>query len=195
MAIAHVAIGLAGEPKGPDDGRVATAPASEFVEYVPTPPRVVAKMIQAANVREHDVVYDLGCGDGRLLIEAARNHGARCVGCDLDPARVAEARANVVDAGVEALVTIEHADLFEMDLRPASVVFVYLLPTVLARLLPQFARLAPGSRIVSHDYDIEGFDYDDVWVLQAEHHRLHPKVRQHVVLLWTTPLEPSPRTG
>jgi SAM-dependent methyltransferase len=174
---------------------VTTPPPSEFVEFVPTPPRVVAKMIAAANVREHDVVYDLGCGDGRLLIEAARNHGARCFGFDLDPARVDEARANAIEAGVEALVTIEHADLFSVDLRPASVVFVYLLPTVLQRLLPHFARLEPGSRIVSHDYDIEGFEYDDVWVLTAEHHRLHPKLRQHVVLLWTTPLEPSPRTG
>jgi hypothetical protein len=72
---------------------------------------------------------------------------------------------------------------------------LYLLPAVLQQLLPQFARLAPGSRIVSHDYDIEGYDYDDAWVMMAEHHRHHPKVRQHVVLKWTTPLDPSPRTG
>lgn len=166
---------------------------SEFVEFVPTPPSVVAKMIEVANVSERDVVYDLGCGDGRLVIEAAREHGARGVGFDLDPTRLAEARANAAEAGVEALVTFEHADLFEVDLRPASVVFLYLLPKVNVRLLPKLAQLAPGSRIVSHDYDIEGVEYDDVWVMTAEHHRHHPKVRQHVVLLWTTPLEPSPR--
>jgi SAM-dependent methyltransferase len=170
-----------------------SSPANPFVEFVPTPPSVVDKMLEVANLGERDLVYDLGCGDGRLVVEAARNYGARGVGFDLDPARVLEARGNAEAAGVEHLVTIEHADLFTVDLRPASVLLLYLLPAVLLRLLPKFHQLAPGSRIVSHDYDIEGYDYDDAWVMMAEHHRRHPKVRQHVVLLWTTPLEPSAR--
>jgi SAM-dependent methyltransferase len=165
-----------------------------MVEFVATPHSVVAKMLEVANIGERDVVYDLGGGDGRLVIEAARRYGARGVGVELDPDRVAEARANVAAAGLEALVSIEHQDLFAIDLTPASVVLLYLLPTLNVRLLPQLARLAPGSRIVSHDYDIEGVEYDDVWVLRAEHHRAHPKVRQHVVLLWTTPLDARSRS-
>ena len=175
------------------DRERAPAPPSPFVEFVPTPHSVVAKMLEVANPSERDVVYDLGCGDGRLVIEAARSYGARGVGFDLDPVRVAEARANVTEAGVDDLVSIAQADVLAVDLRPASVVLLYLLPALNVRLLPQLARLAPGSRIVSHDYAIEGFEYDDGWTMTAEHHRRHPKFRQHVVLLWTTPLTASAR--
>jgi len=175
------------------DRERAPAPPSPFVEFVPTPHIVVAKMLEVANPSERDVVYDLGCGDGRLVIEAARSYGARGVGFDLDPVRVAEARANVSEAGVDDLVSIAEADVLAVDLRPASVVLLYLLPALNVRLLPQLARLAPGSRIVSHDYAIEGFEYDDAWSMTAEHHRRHPKFRQHVVLLWTTPLTASAR--
>lgn len=161
------------------------------IEFVPTPEIVVAKMLEAANLREDDVVYDLGCGDGRLVVEAAVQYGTRGVGFDLDPVRIAEARANVLRAGVGDLVTIEARDLFTVDVRPASVVMLYLLPCINVRLVPQLRQLAPGSRIISHDFDMKGFDYDEVWTLVAKHHQPRPKERDHHVFKWTTPLERS----
>lgn len=161
------------------------------IEYVPSPDAVVEKMLEVANLDERDVLYDLGCGDGRLVIEAARQYGARAVGFDLDPQRVAEARANVLAADVGALVRIEQADLFTVDLQPASVVMLYLAPNINVRLVPQLQRLAPGSRVISHDYSIAGFEFDDLWVVVAENHRLPGRMREHAVLKWITPLERS----
>jgi SAM-dependent methyltransferase len=120
------------------------------VWYVPTPQEVVDRMLDAANVGPLDVVYDLGCGDGRIVIAAAKKYGARGVGVDLDPARIREARANAKQAGVENLVRFEVADLTE-----ATVVTLYLLPSLNRRLMPKlFAELKPGARVVSHDFDM-----------------------------------------
>jgi SAM-dependent methyltransferase len=125
------------------------------VWYVPTPQEVVDRMLDAANVGPLDVVYDLGCGDGRIVIAAAKKYGARGVGVDLDPARIREARANAKQAGVENLVRFEVADLFETDLTEATVVTLYLLPSLNRRLMPKlFAELKPGARVVSHDFDM-----------------------------------------
>lgn len=124
--------------------------------YVPTPDQVVDRMLELARVSREDVVYDLGCGDGRIVVAAAKRYGAHAVGFDIDPARVAEARANVAQSGVADLVSIEQRDIFTLDLRPASVVALYLLPELNVKLLPQLERLKPGSRIVSHDFDIAG---------------------------------------
>jgi ribosomal protein L11 methylase PrmA len=102
-----------------------------------------------------DVVYDLGCGDGRIVIAAAKKYGTRGVGVDLDPARIREARANAKKAGVENLVTFRVGDLFKTDLREATVVTLYLLPELNRRLKPKlFAELKPGARVVSHDFDM-----------------------------------------
>src|SRR5262245_35998076 len=101
-------------------------------------------MLEVAGVGEKDVVYDLGCGDGRILVEAARKYGARGVGIDIDPARVMEARENVKKNGVERLVRIEQGDLFKVDLSPATVVTLYLLPELNARLVPQLEKLQNG---------------------------------------------------
>lgn len=126
------------------------------VLYVPTPDTVVDRMLELARVGEGDVVYDLGCGDGRIVVAAAERYGARAIGYDIDPARVAEARQNVRDHHVEHLVQIEQRDIFTLDLSPASVVALYLLPELNVKLLPQLERMKPGSRIVSHDFDIAG---------------------------------------
>ena len=134
----------------------ATRPKRKLdVWYVATPPEIVDRMLDVAKVRTGDVVYDLGCGDGRMVIAAAKKFGTRGVGVDLDPARIREARANAKQAGVEGLVTFKVADLFETDIREATVVMLYLLPNVNRRLRPKlFAELRPGARVVSHDWDM-----------------------------------------
>ncbi len=125
------------------------------VWYVPTPAEIVDRMLDVAGVRAGDVVYDLGCGDGRMVIAAAKKYGTRGVGVDLDPARIREARANARLAGVEGMVTFKVGDMFETDIREATVVMLYLLPELNRRLKPKlFAELRPGARVVSHDWDM-----------------------------------------
>jgi SAM-dependent methyltransferase len=125
------------------------------VWYVATPHEVVDRMLYEAKIRATDIVYDLGCGDGRMVIAAAKQFGTRGVGVDLDPARIREARANAKAAGVEQLVTFRVGDMFETDLREATVVMLYLLPELNRRLKPKlFAELPPGARVVSHDFDM-----------------------------------------
>ncbi len=125
------------------------------VIYVPTPPDVVTEMLKTARVGAGDVIYDLGSGDGRIVIAAVRDFGAtRGVGIDLDPVRTSEARANARAAGVADKVTFLTQDLFESDFSDATVVAVYLLPQLLQRLVPKMRALTPGARIISHNYDM-----------------------------------------
>jgi ribosomal protein L11 methylase PrmA len=140
-------------------------------------------MLELARVSRDDLVYDLGCGDGRIVIAAARRYGARAIGFDIDPARVAEARRNVAAAGLERLVRIEQRDIFELDLTPASVVTLYLLPELNVRLLPQLEQLRPGSRVVSHDFDIEG-----VVPAQTLALRVDPAEPPHDIYFFEAPL-------
>jgi SAM-dependent methyltransferase len=160
------------------------------IEYVPTPENVVDKMLEVANIQKTDVLYDLGCGDGRIVVAAAKRHGIKAFGYDIDPDRVKESRENVKKNGVENLVTIEQKDIFKLDLTPASVVTLYLLPELNVKLIPQLEKLKPGSRIVSHDFDMKGVDPDKEWTVIAKDHRT-PKNRDHYVYLWTTPLKKS----
>jgi cyclopropane fatty-acyl-phospholipid synthase-like methyltransferase len=135
----------------------AKAPAREpDVVYVPTPQSVVDKMLEMAEVKPGDVVYDLGCGDGRIVVTAAKKYGVKGVGFDINPERIRESLANVQSNHVEHLVTIKEADIFTLDLSEASVVTLYLLPALNVRLMPQLEKLKPGSRIVSHDFDMKG---------------------------------------
>ncbi|OWW21600.1 class I SAM-dependent methyltransferase [Noviherbaspirillum denitrificans] len=125
------------------------------VPYVPTPQPVVDKMLDIAGVGKDDVVYDLGCGDGRIVITAAKERGARGVGIDLNPQRIAEAKANAASAGVEGKVKFMVGDLFTADFSEASVVTLYLLPDVNRALRPQlWKQLKVGTRVVSHDFDM-----------------------------------------
>ena len=140
-------------------------------------------MLKMAQVKKSDVVYDLGCGDGRIVVTAAKRYGARAYGFDIDPQRVTEAKANVKAAGVEDLVTIEQKDIFTLDLSPASVVTLYLLPKLNVRLIPQLEKLSAGSRIVSHDFNMEG-----VKPLQVVTMRPAGESEDHHVYLWKTPL-------
>ena len=144
-----------GQPRAPD------------VRYEPSAPEVVRVMLDLGAVGPSDVVYDLGCGDGRLVIEAARR-GARGVGVDIDPARVQEARANARAAGVEDRVRIVEGDLFETDLREATVVMLFLQPDLNLRLRPRLlAQLRPGSRVVSHWHDMGDWRPDRVVAVTA----------------------------
>jgi precorrin-6B methylase 2 len=125
------------------------------VIYVPTPQAVVEAMLQVANVTKNDMVYDLGCGDGRIPITAVKKYGAKAVCVDLDPERIAEINENVKKEGVGASVKVIHGDLFEQDLSPASVVTLYLLPSLNLKLMPKLMKeLKPGTRIVSHAFDM-----------------------------------------
>ena len=125
------------------------------VPYVPTSPEGVQAMLKLAGVKPSDVVYDLGCGDGRIVVAAAKNFGAHAVGVDIDPRRIQEARANAKSAGVESLVRFEQNDLFQADIHTASVVTLFLLPEVNVRLRPRLLHdLRPGSRIVSNTFDM-----------------------------------------
>jgi SAM-dependent methyltransferase len=124
------------------------------VPYVPTTGTAVKAMLKLARVRRTDVVYDLGCGDGRIVIAAAKNFGARGVGIDIDPVRIREARKNARQAGVENRVEFREQDLFQSDFREATVVTLFLLPAINRRLRPQLEALKPGTRIVSNTFEI-----------------------------------------
>jgi SAM-dependent methyltransferase len=125
------------------------------VIWVPTDLAVANEMLRLAGVTRDDVVYDLGCGDGRIVIAAAKEFGARGVGIDLDPQRILEARRYAARAGVTDRVTFRVQDLFDTDLREATVVTLFLSPELNLRLRPKLlSELGPGSRIVSHRYGI-----------------------------------------
>jgi SAM-dependent methyltransferase len=127
--------------------------APQLAPYVPTPQEVVERMLTLAEVTKNDVVFDLGCGDGRIPITAARKYGARGVGVDIDPQRIAEANANAVAAGVQHLVTFKLQDAMTTDVSGASVVTLYLLSASNLRLRPILTRqLRPGARIVAHSF-------------------------------------------
>jgi SAM-dependent methyltransferase len=177
-----------------------------FVLYVPTPHEVVDKMLEVARIRRDDVLYDLGCGDGRIPVEAALEYGIKATCIDIDPQRVAEARASVESAGVSSLVTVRQANAFDVDLSPATVVALYMSSRILAKLVPQLCGLSPGARIVTHDYDIPGLEADGYWSVTSaffgRHNELfeagipeddprYPRTLHHV-FLWTTPLRGCP---
>ncbi|HEV2199916.1 MAG TPA: methyltransferase domain-containing protein [Bryobacteraceae bacterium] len=134
-----------------------TAPPKRSLDvpYLPTTEQAVEAMLKLADVKSADVVYDLGCGDGRIVVAAAKTFGARGVGVDIDPARIAEANANAKKAGVEKLVRFQEADLFTADIHEASVVTLFLLSSVNLKLRPKLlSDLKPGTRIVSNTFDM-----------------------------------------
>ena len=133
-----------------------TAPAPPILApYVPTPPDVVARMLKLAGVTKRDLVYDLGCGDGRIVIAAAATYGARGVGLDINPQRIKEAEENAKKAGVQTLVTFKLQNVLTADVSRATVVTLYLLSSSNAKLRPMLTKqLKPGARIVSHAFDM-----------------------------------------
>ena len=125
------------------------------VPYVPTTEEAVRAKLKLADVKKADIVYDLGCGDGRIVIAAAKTYGARGVGIDIDPDRIQEARENAKKAGVENLVRFEENDLFQANFREATVVTLFLLPSINLKLRPKLLQnLKPGTRVVSNTFDM-----------------------------------------
>lgn len=166
----------------PTQPRVGTNRVPDAV-YVPTPHDVVGKMLEMAKVNKGDVVYDLGSGDGRIVIAAAKKHGCKAVGYEIDAELVKLAKAEVQKAKLEVQVRIEHEDIFTRDLSGANVIMVYLPPKVLARLLPQLENVKPGTRIVSHSFEIPGVKPDKVIPVESTEDG-----DRHVLYLWTAPL-------
>lgn len=150
--------GIAGLAHAFDPNRLPLAQAAARapdVMHLPTPNKVVDRMLEMARVGARDVVYDLGCGDGRIVITAAKRYGARGVGVDIDPARIQEASANARAAGVSGQVKFVQADLFEVDISPATVVTLYLLTSLNLKIKPRLLQeLRPGTRVVSHAFDM-----------------------------------------
>ena len=161
---------------------------SPDVVYVPTPQEVVDKMLELCDVKKTDLVYDLGCGDGRIVVTAAQKFGCKAVGFDIDPKRIKESNKNVKKNKVGHLVTIKQEDIFTLDLSKANVITLYLLPSLNVKLIPQLEKLKPGSRIVSHDFDMRGVKPDKVVKLTDS------TKSSHTVYFWTTPLKKEKKT-
>jgi outer membrane protein assembly factor BamB len=151
--------------------------------FVPTPHDVAEKMLELAGVKRTDVVYDLGSGDGRILVAAAKQCGCKAVGFEIEPELVELSRERAKKEGVERLVSIEQKDIFTVDLREADVVTLYLLPEQLKRLLPQLKSLKPGSRIVSHHFELPGLKPEKVITVESKEDG-----GKHALYLWTAPL-------
>lgn len=152
-------------------------PRRPDVVFVPTPQEAVEKMLEAAEIKKGDILYDLGCGDGRIVVTAAKKYGAKAIGIDIDPERVKESRENVRTNGVSDLVTIKQADIFQEDISSANVVTLYLLPSLNVKLIPQLEKLKPGSRIVSYQFDMAGVKPKEVIK------------NSYTIYKWVTPLE------
>jgi SAM-dependent methyltransferase len=173
-------------PPGQENPAAGRKPAVLFVAYIATPPDVIDRMLKLAKVAEHDVVYDLGCGDGRIIVTAAKRYGCRAVGYDLDPLRIEEARENVRKERVAHLVTVEEHDILKADFQSASVVTLYLGREMNARLIPQLRKLRPGTRIVSHDFGLGNIRPDKAVEMTSR-----DDGRKHRLFLWTCPLPPE----
>jgi SAM-dependent methyltransferase len=169
FALALLASGATGQDRAPD------------INYVPTPLPVVERMLELARVGKDDVVFDLGSGDGRIVITAAQRYGARGVGFEINPVWVRDARAIAEHLGVADRVSFRIEDLFLAELGDATVVALYLFPTINRKLRAKFAReLKPGTRIVSHEYGIGDWapDHTETMVVDGRRHEIH---------LWTVP--------
>ena len=156
----------------------AVARQQPDVVFVPTPQEVVEAMLKLAQVHQGDVLYDLGSGDGRIAVTAAKQYGIRAYGIDIDPQRIQEANENARQNGVSHLVQFRREDLFKADFKDATVVTLYLLPELNVKLRPRLlAELKPGTRVVSHQFDMGTWKPDKKVELSAS----------RTIYLWTIP--------
>ncbi len=151
------------------------------VPYVPTHEWIVEEMLKMAEVTEDDVLYDLGSGDGRILITAAKEYGASGIGVDLNPDRIQEANENAVNANVTDKVKFIEGDLFEMDFSEATVLTLYLLPSVNMQLRPKILEMKPGTRVVSHNYNMGDWKPEKTKTIRT------PDGFEHYIYFWRVP--------
>lgn len=157
----------------------------EEIPFVPTPLEVVDRMLELAEVKRADVVYDLGSGDGRIVIRAAKKFGARGVGIEMDTTLIEKARKNAQEEGVSHLVEFRSEDALKADISAATVVTLYMLPWFNEAMKPSFLKhLKPGSRIVAHDFGIEGWAPDKTERLPEIEHRPGGYKHQHTLFMW-----------
>jgi len=157
--------------------------SKKIVPYVPSPQEVVDKMLELAAVKKGDVVYDLGSGDGRIVVTAAKKYGVKAIGFEIDPERIRESRENIEKERVQKLAEIRQQDILTVDLSGATVVTMYLLPDVNLKLRPNLlSQLKPGSRVVSHAFDMGDWKPDKV-----------ERVNGRTVYLWTIPAKGAPK--
>ena len=169
-------------------GQDAARAGREGAITVPTPHDVVAKMLQLAKLTPDDTLYDLGCGDGRIVVAAAKNYGCHAVGFEINPLKIRQSRRAVKRAGVESRVRIENEDIFKLDLTPASVVTLYLLPSMNDRLVTQLTKLKSGSRIVCHDFAIDAFKPERTITMESKE-----TGAPHSIYLYRVPLNKQER--
>jgi SAM-dependent methyltransferase len=150
--------------------------------YVPSPPEVVDRMLRLAQPKAGELLVDLGSGDGRIVIEAAKQYGARGLGVDIDPGLVRRAQANAREAGVESLVRFEAKNFFDMDFAGADIISAYLLPDVNLQLRPQLLHLKPGTRIVTHDYHMGDWAFDEMVEIPVAEKLVGPTGRSRAYL-------------
>ena len=166
----------------------ASAVAAEFQEeipFVPTPIEVVDRMLELAEVKKGDVVYDLGSGDGRIVIRAAKNYGVRAVGIEMDSLLLDKAKKDAKAAGVSHLVEFRSEDALKADLSKATVVTLYMLPWFNEAMKPRFKKyLKPGARIVAHDFGIEGWEPDKTVKLPEPEQKTGGYLHYHTIHLW-----------
>lgn len=161
---------------------VARAQEGKIVPYVPTPQEVVDRMLELAEVKKGDVVYDLGSGDGRIVVTAAKKYGVKAIGFEIDPERIKESTENIKKAGVGHLVEIRQQDIRTVDLSPASVLTMYLLPEVNLLIRPNISKqMKPGSRVVSHDFDMGD------WKPLKQENMKDSSNWDHTLYLWHVP--------
>jgi len=155
------------------------------VPYVPTPYEVVNEMIKMAGVDKNDILYDLGCGDGRIVITAVKNTGCRGIGIDINPVRIEESENNAAEAGVKDRVKFLQKNLFDTDFSEATVLTLYLLSSVNLELRPKILRtLKPGTRVVSHDFSMKEWEADEFKEVNMDH-------RTHDIYFWIVPANVS----
>ncbi len=161
-------------------------PREPFVPFAATPEPIVVQMLKLASVQKNDVLYDLGSGDGRIVITAAQKFGARAFGYEIDPSLVRKSREEIQKQKLENLAVVEERNMYRLDLSRGSVITLYLSPEANLKLVPQLQKMQPGSRVVSYKYRIEGYKplvTHKVWTQEKG------TMREHTIWLYTIPLE------
>jgi len=167
------------------NSKAASAEFREEIPFVPTPIEVVDRMLELAEVKEGDVVYDLGSGDGRIVIRAAKTYGVKAVGIEMDSLLLEKARKDAKDAGVSHLVEFRAEDALKADISRATVVTLYMLPWFNEAMKPSFKKfLKPGTRIVAHDFGIEGWKPDKILKLPEPEKKFGGYLHYHTIYLW-----------